>query len=184
MCAMCGPDRAQLVIDHNINHPFELKVGSDMECLGCGRHVAVHPDKMEFLKKHEMETIIRFGHQVRVVSGEHPFAYSIGRTVRDRPEILVTGPLPPDMMGWMVNEVAKLDDDHPLSAGMEVSEILVGHPVRLVQVRDLDEAQMFGVTNNFGADDTSALQILWPDMQGRFPGDEGFDPKIHEPVFA
>jgi hypothetical protein len=185
MCALCGPDRAQLVIDHAIDHPFELEPDSDMDCLTCGRHVAVHPDKLEFLKKHEMDTIIEHGHQVRAVfGGEAFFAYSIGRTVRDRPEILVTGPLPPNVAHWVVNRVAELDDQSPLQPGQELDTVLEGYRVRLVAVRDLDEAQMFGVTNNFGTEDTSALQVVWPDSDGHFPDDPEYDITLAQPVFA
>ena len=186
MCVVCGPDRADMVVDHGIDHPFELKGDTDFECSTCGRHVSVHPDKMEFLAKWQMETISEHGHQVRGVFGEQGnFAYSIGRTVKDRPELLVTGVLPLEVMQSIINNVAAQDDESPVRAGDELDEIIAGgYTVRLVAVRDMDEAQMFGVTNNFGTDDTSALQILWPDSDGHFPGDPGYDTDLLQPVFA
>jgi hypothetical protein len=47
MCAICNP----LVTDERIQHPFIPKVEANMECATCGRHVSVHPDKIEALAK-------------------------------------------------------------------------------------------------------------------------------------
>ena len=184
MCVLCGPDGAQSGVDHSIDHPFELKPEPDFKCSTCGEHVSVHPDKMEFLKKHEMDGIIRRGHVVRFIMDDPAFAYSIGRTVKDRPELLVTGSLHPDTLQYIINRVAELDDATPLSAGMDLDEVLEGYKVRLVRVGDLEEAQMFGVSRQFGTDDTSALQILWPDSEGRFPGEEGYEYGDAQPVFG
>lgn len=188
MCVLCGNTPSDQVIDHTITHPFALKEGSDYECETCDQHLSRHPDKMEYLKKREMETIIEYGHQVRYVfpgpdDDSTAFAYSMGRSVKDRPEILVTGQLPHKVMHYIVNRVADLDDERELSAGMELAagEVLEGYPVRLVQVSDLEEAEMFGVTSNFGTDDTSALQVVWPDLEGRFPDEEGFT--FEQPIF-
>lgn len=187
MCAVCGPDRAQLVVDHSITHPFTLKPGTDLECSTCDRHVSVHPDKMEYLRKRMLEQIVDRGHQVRMIVGDAQapsFAYSVGRCVYDRPEILVTGPLAPGIQHYIVNRVAELDTaHHALRAGDELEEVLEGYRVRLVAVRDLDEAQMFGVTQNFGSD-PKALQVLWPDPAGHFPGEPGFDASCNQPVYG
>jgi hypothetical protein len=185
MCVLCGPDRAEAVVDHSIDHPFKLKPETDYECAECGQHVSVHPDKLDFLAKQSMESIIEHGHQVRVIfaSEERPdFAYSIGRTLKERPELFVIGPMDPNMLGYIVNRVAELDDESPLSAGMELDTVLDGFKVRLSPVRDLEEAQMFGVTTHFS--DATALQILWPDIEGNFPGEPGYDADYVQPVFA
>lgn len=186
MCDMCGGDPGAQVIDHSIDHPFELEPDTDLDCKTCGQHISRHPDKMDYLAKREMEMIIKHGHEVRYIfdhEGQDPaFSYSIGRSVRDRPELLITGSLPPVMHQYIVNRVAELDDATPFSGGEELEEVLDGYPVRLVKVRDLEEAEMYGVTNNFGTDDTWALQILWPDEEGRFPGDPQFT--FNQPVYA
>ena len=185
MCVLCGPGRAEAVVDHSIDHPFELKPDTDNECVECGEHISVHPDKLDFLAKQTMETIAKSGHQVRLIFGsdEQPsFAYSIGRTVKDRPELFVIGQLDPNTLGYIVNRVAELDDETPLSAGMDLDQVLEGFKVRLVEVRDLEAAQMFGVTTHFS--DATALQVLWPDMEGNFPGEPGYHTEYEQPVFA
>lgn len=189
MCFNCGPDASDTVIDHSITHPFELTPNTDYECQTCGQHVSAHPDKMDFLAKHTMETIIQKGHQVMVIFGNDPvaepgFFYTVGRTVKDRPELLLTGSLPAEVGSYILNRVADLDDESPISAGQELDEVLDGYPVRVVQVRDLKEAAMYRVVDNFGTDDTTALQILWPDAEGRFPGEQGYIYGDAQPVYA
>lgn len=189
MCILCGGDPSDQATDHTITHPFDSNPDERFECLTCERHISEHPDKIEVLAKMEMETIIEHGHEVRVIFPDEPgpgmFAYSVGRSVKDRPELLVTGNLPPEVLGHIINRVAEIDDETPLVAGVDLDEVLDGFRVRLVEVRDMDEAEMFGVTTHFGTEETSALQILWPDADGRFPGEEGFGyTPEQQPVYA
>lgn len=179
MCTKCGNGSgdSDAVTDHSIDHQFELEPDTDYLCT-CGRHVSAHPDKFEFLKKHEMDTIIKNGHQVRYIMADddhESFAYSVGRTVRDRPELLVTGPLDPQTLMVMINEAAAYDDQHGLEPGEYPAATLLACPIRVVTVPDLEVAQMYGVTNQFGTDDTSALQIVWPDAQDRWPDNPEFE---------
>lgn len=187
MCVECGGTGrpGDEVIDETIEHPFELKPETDHLCLTCDRHISVHPDKYDYLSKKTMDDIIAHGHQVRWVFGEGPdFGYTIGRSVKDRPELLITGPLDPRVGQWVLNEAAAMDEKEPLYAGQEIpaNELLNEHPVRIVEVKDLEAAEMFGVTEHFS--DATALQIIWPDMEGRFPGDEGFAFADAQPVFS
>jgi hypothetical protein len=181
---MCGPNPALQAVDHSITHPMVVGEPDWQYCGTCREHVSKHPDKMNFLAKREMELIIEQGHQVQLIfphEGDEgvPFAYSVGRSVKDRPELLVTGPLPGNMLGYIVNRVAELDDENEISAGDELDDVLSGYPVRIVEVANLDHAEMFGVTQHFM--DATALQILWPDKEGRFPGDEGYT--TNQPVY-
>lgn len=185
MCELCGPEPALSTIDHSIKHPFELKPDTDNDCLECGGHLSRHPDKFEYLRRRRDEVIAEHGHQVQIVfpttQEGTPFAYSIGRTAKGRPELLVTGLLHPDDLGYIVNEVAGIDDEKPLEVGDLLDKVLAGYDVKIVQVRDLREAGMTGVINRF--DGASALQILWPDEKGIFPDDADYD-NATQPVFA
>lgn len=121
-----------------------------------------------------MDTILEHGHQVVVVRDpddiDSPFAYTVGRAVKDRPELLLTGPVPPTIL----NDLAKYDDGQPLSGGdvLLADTILTGYPVR-IEVADPMAASMFQAIRLFG-DDVTALQMLWPDPQGLFPGEDGY----------
>lgn len=192
MCVQCGDSPADQVIDHSITHPFNPKPGDEWTYCQepCGLHVSRHPDKMDFLAKRQMEAIIEQGHQVTVVfpsdSDGYPFAYSVGRCVAGRPELLVTGWLGAEMLGYIVNRVADIDNERveqgwpDIKDGDQLVDVLDGFPVKIMEVADLRLAQMYGVASNFG-DDVPALQIVWPDSEGRFPGDEGCT--LNQPVY-
>lgn len=142
----------------------------DPRCLSCA--------DPEAADKQLMDLIIEHGHAVQYVftdensaPGDVPFFYSVGRTLKDRPEILVTGRLAQESGMHLVNAACRLDDQGQLHVG-EVS--LGGNfPVRVIEADPL-AAQMFAATSAFGADDVTALQVIWPDKTGRFPDDHGY----------
>lgn len=184
MCVLCGPGRAQAVIDHTITHPFALEPESDHLCSECGEHLSVHPDKMEFLAKRQMDVIIEHGHQIMNIFGDEDpdFSYTVGRTVKDRPELVITGDLHPDQRATILNEVAAWDDEHPLEPGL-IQPDGFGVALKIVAV-DPSEAEMNIAVANFG-DDVVALQVIWPDDQSRFPGDPGYAyGDAFQPVFG
>lgn len=171
------------------NHDFKPTKGDFPTCSECGDHVSSHADKMNALEKKMMDDIIEFGHQVIFVfptpnDPGHTFWYSVGRTVKDRPELLITGPLNQQVGQWMINEAAKIDDEYPLQAGQEIpaGALLDGYPVRVVKAEPTD-AEMFSATSAFGEDDVTALQLVWPDKQGNFPGDPDYDERFVQPLF-
>lgn len=189
MCDLCGPNRSAAVVDHGISHPFELKPETDNLCTHCEGHLSVHPDKMEYLAKKQMDDIIRVGHEVIGVFSAEPggpnFAYSMGRTVRERPELLVTGKLPLEQLQMIINTAAAWDAEHPLEPGDLPPETMMGCAMRIVEVPDLEAAEMNGVLANFGTLEPRALQVIWPDAQGYFPGDPDFAyGDDAQPVFA
>lgn len=147
------------------------------------------------LSKRAMDTIIKHGHTVNYIfptpeNPGTPFGYTVGRTLKGRPELFIVGPLPPEVMQGILNTAAKADDEDPLRAGEERHDILVGYGARIIEA-DPEAAQMNQALSFFG-DDVTALQILWPDAEGFFPGDEPYaeahDPgmqptyPLHEPV--
>ena len=169
-CAACA------AVDPTIEHGFVAKEGERWTCKLCERHVSVHPDKLLVMKQQEWDDIMTVGHQVRAIFGtaETPgFAYSVGRCVFGKSEILITGSLPPRTQMWLVNNAAELMDAGDLKVGEECDKLMEGYSVRVVQVRDLEEAEMFGATNL--DPNATAVQIIWPDAAGRFPGDTGYE---------
>lgn len=106
-----------------------------------------------------------------------PFAYTVGRET----ELLMAGPIPIQVMGRLLNDLADLEDEEGLTleAGQRVPGILAGElHLALVEVRDMREAEMFQSTG------TRALQAVWPDKDGRFPWDEGYLHGDLQPVFG
>lgn len=141
--------------------------------------------------KKTMEQIIEYGHQVRFIFPDpdsdepYQFWYTVGRSLKERPELLLTGPLPPKVGQFILNEAAALDDQSPLVPGQEVAAdtLLANYPCRIIAVGDMAEAEMFGALELDS--DATALQIVWPDMKGRFPGERGYEyPKSAQPLFG
>lgn len=179
-------DEAVEIYDH------EFKDIGTMDCDECGEHISKHHDKMDVLARKTMETIIEHGHQVRFIfpteesaatGQDYPFWYSVGRTVQDKPEFLVTGPLPYQMGCYIINEAARKFDEEPFAPGDEVVGILDAFPIKVIAA-DPVAADMYGVTQNFGDDVMPALQLLWPDTAGKFPGDANYDERFKQPQFS
>lgn len=178
------------MIDHKFV-PGDGKAAPWDQCQrpGCGEHVSAHFDKHDAIAKRTMETIIKHGHEVRFIfpnsSNGYRFWYSVGRSLNYLPEFLLTGPLAPGVGHWIINEAAKLYDKEPFGAGDELPSgtLLEGYPVRIVKVDNPERAEMFGATDHFS--DVTALQIVWPDMNGYFPGESGYeyDDKV-QPIFG
>lgn len=183
MCILCGPDGTPgaEVVDHSIDHPFSLQPESGFHCLECGEHLSKHPDKMLFLQEFETANILANGMQVQYIFGDDgpAFCYSEGRSLFGKPELVVYGSLPPQVLQYMVNRVAEIDPREEC----ELDEVLEGYPVKLVKVRSVREAGMFGAARI--NEDAEAFQILWPDAEGRWPDDPEFSygPEA-QPIFA
>ncbi|KQY61820.1 DUF4262 domain-containing protein [Nocardioides sp. Root140] len=127
------------------------------------------------------------GHQVQVVFGGVPFAYSIGRILKGRPEIFVTGPVEPQLLGMLVNAAAAYDDDcelpfSPVAVTLPAGSLLAQAPARVVAV-DPHAAEMFAAIN-FAGFTVPALQIILPDPNMKFPGEPGADPEWAQVAFA
>lgn len=132
------------------------------------------PERIAEVKEWQRQTILDVGHTITFVG---PFAYSIGRSLFGYPELLVTGALPPEIAGYMINTVADLE-----SAGMIDLRSLVG--ARPVELDGFDcelrfnrvhavVAEMRGAVAISGPD-VDAIQIVWPDPQGLWPEQVGF----------
>jgi hypothetical protein len=118
-------------------------------------------------------------HVIKVLRGESnpPFAYSIGLYENfAHPEILVVG-LDLDLMHRLINGMKDLiSAGTRFSPGSRCSEILNNLDCEFRPVAPLHYANLFGQASWFyGGDDFPVLQCVWPDRQGRFPGERDFD---------
>lgn len=105
-----------------------------------------------------------------------PFAYSIGFQEHDHPEVIVIGLTPViahQIIGGLYDRVAA---GETFADGQRDSRVLDGYDVMFREMppdgRPLNMARRY-----YGVDDLPALQIVWPDREGRFPDEEGFDPQ-------
>lgn len=90
-----------------------------------------------------------------------PYAYTVGRTLKERPELIVTGMEGEPATRWL-NELALVDDVIGLTAG---ESLIVGGV--LVRCIESYPGNLLGAYLQFGQ--FSALQVLLPDANGEFP---------------
>lgn len=140
-----------------------------------------------------LSIIESYGHQIISVFPNEddppttvPFSYTVGRILKGRPELVITGPIAPNVAGAILNDTCAADDDEPLEPGQDRERLLVGYPLHVVEA-DPVAAEMFQAirfAELSGTDDSvRALQLVWPDPQKRFPWDEGYEyPPFVQPV--
>jgi hypothetical protein len=115
-----------------------------------------------------------------------PFTYSVGLTERGMPEIVILG-LPPKMAMGLINDTVHMWTEEGVSAfNVPVQGILKGMPVMYLEVEPEKESWYFSATRRFYGDRVKPVQMIWPDEDGRFPWQEGFNPKFlpHQPLLG
>lgn len=107
---------------------------------------------------------------------EPPFAYTVGlHKSFSHPELIVVG-LPPDVAIGVLNGCGeRVKEGLPLPVAERIGGILEGYDVTFRPVRDEEryrEHVGYAIWFNKGTA-FPLLQLLWPDKDGRFPGDPG-----------
>ncbi|MGH9030884.1 MAG: DUF4262 domain-containing protein [Acidimicrobiia bacterium] len=133
-------------------------------------------------------TIERCGWMVMYVLGERrrpPWAYTIGLSHRCRhPELVVLGLDDRSSAGVLNRLATRVDAGERLDALPGGETVVDGSPCRIVPVHaEHWETDLFAAwVNYYGAlgaiPDPAALQVVWADEAGRFPGDHDFDPSL------
>jgi hypothetical protein len=130
--------------------------------------------------------IMDHGHQVIAVpDGDPSFAYSAGRCLFDKPEFLVVGGIDPRVAMSMINDAAKIADSEIVENGyvFESDQLIRNFPVKVVEV-DPTKTQVFQAKYINGDEWPRVLQLVWPDMDGNFPDDPGYNERLVQPVYA
>lgn len=133
-----------------------------------------------------MAKIDRYGH---VIQGVFPtindpgpgFGYTVGLSAVGLPEIILVG-LPISVMHSLLNEAAGLAKETPLTmsdpdrnALHPYDQIISHYPVYFIPAH----TEHVGVAQQL-YDNVTAIQLVWPDNQGRFPWDTTFDQSLVE----
>lgn len=131
------------------------------------------------VEKHGCFVMVVFGSET-----EPQWAYSIGipTTFPGTSELVIFG-LNPDNMGQIINNIVQLmREGQTFESGKSYDGILRGLPLYLGQVKSEHYDSHFGQAQEYHKTDTDflVLQIIWPDMQGRFPWQDGFDEKFKD----
>jgi hypothetical protein len=114
-----------------------------------------------------------------------PFAYTVGLTAH-HPELLIAG-LPPEVAHGLLNDLAGrvYDKAERFTHGQRVSDLIAGYDAVLVEGAPIDALQPGVAIARYGRDQVRLMQVVWPDPQGRFPWDTGYDFDPHaQPLIA
>lgn len=113
-----------------------------------------------------------------VFDAEPPFAYTVGMRAFDAPEMVVFS-VTQQVAKWTLNNFAfrVRDGVQRFEAGQLVDGVLTDFPVYLLDVTDSSDHltlsnQMYRTA---GGSPVPALQVVVPDLSGRWPWEEGFD---------
>jgi hypothetical protein len=110
-----------------------------------------------------------------------PFNYSVGLTEVPHPELLVIGLGNEQMHGVLANCYRLIQEGIRFQAGTYSDKVLEGLQVAFVRVLDLrNEDFMMSMATRLYGERVSGLQVVWPDAQGRFPWQRGFDPEFRD----
>lgn len=102
------------------------------------------------------------------------FSYSVGLWHNfEQPEVIVFG-LSTEVAHELLNLLAdEADEGARFTAGTRHDGLLHGYPVRFVEVPKEVYADYLGfATWAYEGGDFAAVQLVWPDKQGRWPWDE------------
>jgi hypothetical protein len=89
-----------------------------------------------------------------------------------QPEVVVFG-LPPEVAGELIEVVAdEADEGHRFLDGTRHEGLLDDYPVRFVEVPKARYAEFLAAASwAYEGDGFPAVQLVWPDKQGRWPWD-------------
>lgn len=161
MCSVCGNDET--------NDQYESEPGT--------------PERVEEIRQQQLATIMEVGHQIiGIIDTDPGWFYTVGRAVFDqaRPELLLTGNLPQRAAMGILNDLAAQDTEGKIDL---VALAEAGVPTRVENfdcdlkfvVVDPDVCEMYQAINLAGgADKMTAIQVVWPDDEGRWPDNPDF----------
>lgn len=135
-------------------------------------------DSLTESERRILEDVAQFGVHVLHVpgDGEGPgFSFSIGLWHSfGQSEVIVFG-LPPEVAHELINAVAdEAEDGHQFADGTRHDGLLEHYPVSFCAVPKSCYRDYLGTAIwAYEGDDFPAVQLVWPDKQGRWPWQEG-----------
>ena len=152
--------------------PAEIRTWDGLSRMSrCSARLTLHPvDPLEDLR----QKIDAHGWAIRNVSDADPekaLSYTVGLTVHDHPEVVMTG-LPPEVGSAFLNIVGEVvvREGGRFTAGQATTELSDGPAMPVIVVAD--KTELTAVSSFYG--DVPALQIVWTDSGGRLPWEPGY----------
>lgn len=145
--------------------------------------MARHATRMAMYDLSCRKTIAEHGWMIQGVFGTNDtpgpeFSYTVGLTAKDRPELMIVG-LPMHIAAELLNLAAPLHIEHPFTPdSFEGSFSSVAF-----KVVEAPHAEI-GTARRLYGDKATCLQLVWPDKDGHYPGDDGWPAEsIAQPVY-
>lgn len=105
-----------------------------------------------------------------------PFSYTVGLAAKDLPELILVGLEPAIARSALNRTASRLAAGEKLRNGQPLLEIIAGMSVIPRSVPPDVAERMMRFTHLLAMNKPwSAIQIVWPDPAGRFPGDPQYD---------
>lgn len=139
---------------------------------------------LEEVRNRILTAIGQYGWSVVAVGGEGEepgYGYSIGlwHTFR-HPEVIVFG-LPPEIAQKIINNIGRAIKKGSRFSDNATSDIIANHRLAFADVPEDCYEFFVGMGISFyEGEHFPLLQVVWPDPQGKFPWDEGFDKKFNK----
>lgn len=108
-----------------------------------------------------------------------PFAYTVGMIPAGLPELVLSG-LPMEVLHELINIAADAHLGQELTAG-GTAEGLASVPLRVIAC---DPGAPVGVARALYGPAVTAVQLVWPDRDGAFPGEPGWRTAARQDLFG
>jgi hypothetical protein len=132
---------------------------------------------IEDIYQNTVDEIKKSGWQIIYVFDQRPFAYTIGLTKNfGHPEVIISG-LPSDFSASILNTIASKikNEGFVWNTSIPYPFLFARFPAVFRSVDSLHIPEYFRWACRFyGSEPFQALQCLWPDTNGKFPGEPGY----------
>lgn len=151
------------------------------ECQACGDGIGRVHDEIDSYIEKGIWGVIGVFHE----NPEKNFSYSIGMRHYGKPEIIVCG-LPLETSKIVINNANRTAKDGNVvyQDGQFDNNILDGFPVAYVDVSEKNKRKyLVQAYSHYESWAFPAVQMVWPDTNGKFPWDEEYEEKFkYQPV--
>lgn len=115
---------------------------------------------------------------------EPGFAYTVGLAVFHHPEIIVFG-LSADVAEGVLNDIGRRVRDGETFAQQAYERVFGDHyPAWFIHCAAEETERLLTVSAAIHGGPVDALQLVWPDVERRFPWDDGYAPPGPQPLLG
>ncbi|MFG1904916.1 DUF4262 domain-containing protein [Micromonospora carbonacea] len=90
---------------------------------------------------------------------------------------MITAGLPPEGAHSLLNDLARwvYDKAERFAHGQRIIDLIAGYDAIIIDGPPTDELLPAMAINRYGRDQIHLQQLVWPDQEGRFPWDHGYN---------